>query len=278
MCDGRQTSTTEIRVVILCATLCRVARPALCAQNTPSEPPYKDVSLSFDERARDLVSRMTLDLPSQQRQLLKHIEATGKPIALILIIGSPPAVNSAEDNLPAIIEAWCPGEVAGTAVAGALAGDFSPSGRLPVIVYESVDQLPAFEDYSMARRSYRYLNGEPHYPFGYGPSFTSFDYSNPRTDNKSVPATEAVTISADVTNSGKMAGDEVVQRYLSGSAPVSPSLIPECGNLSAPPLSSLSCRKQRCRIDRIAASDQPSRRWWQLRRPNVQDSDRKEVA
>jgi beta-glucosidase len=158
--------------------------------------------------------RTSLDLPSQQEQLLQRIFATGKPTVLILTNGSALAVNWADGKLPAIIEAWYPGEEGGTAVAGALAGDFSPSGRLPVTFYKSVDQLPAFEDYSMAKRTYRYFDGETLYPFGYGLSYTSFDYSNPRTNNKSVPATGTVTISADVINNGMMDGDEVVQLYL----------------------------------------------------------------
>jgi beta-glucosidase len=99
-------------------------------------------------------------------------------------------------------------------VAQALAGDFSPAGRLPVTFYKSVDQLPPFEDYSMAGRTYRYFKGEPLYPFGYGLTYTTFAYTNPRVDRAAISAGEAVTVSVDVANAGKMASDEVVQLYL----------------------------------------------------------------
>jgi beta-glucosidase len=158
--------------------------------------------------------RTRIDLPGPQEELLKRVQATGKPVVLVLSNGSALAVNWADENLPAILEAWYPGEEGGTAVAEALAGDFSPGGRLPVTFYKSIDQLPAFEDYSMAKRTYRYFDGEPLYPFGYGLSYTSFSYSNPQVDNSEVPAQGSVTISVDVKNSGVMAGDEVVQLYL----------------------------------------------------------------
>ncbi len=158
--------------------------------------------------------RTSLDLPAPQQQLLERIYATGKPVILVLMSGSALAITWADEKIPAILEAWYPGEEGGTAVAEALAGDFSPSGRLPVTWYKSTDQLPAFEDYSMTRRTYRYFAGEPLYPFGYGMSYTSFAYSNARVDRESVPADGSATISVEVENSGSMAGDEVVQLYV----------------------------------------------------------------
>jgi beta-glucosidase len=158
--------------------------------------------------------RTSLDLPAPQEQLLERVCATGKPTVLVLLNGSAVAVNWADEKLPAILEAWYPGEEGGTAVAEALAGDFSPGGRLPVTFYKSTEQLPAFVDYSMSKRTYRYFDGEPLYPFGYGLSYTSFSYGKPRVDQASVPAEGAVSISVDVTNTGTMAGDEVVQLYL----------------------------------------------------------------
>ena len=95
-----------------------------------------------------------------------------------------------------------------------LAGDFSPSGRLPVTFYKSLDQLPPFEDYSMAKRTYRYFTGEALYPFGYGLSYTSFNYLNAKVNQASVPADGSVSIAVEVSNTGKLAGDEVVQLYL----------------------------------------------------------------
>jgi beta-glucosidase len=155
--------------------------------------------------------RTSLNMPAPQEQLLEKVFAAGKPTVLVLMNGSAMSINWANEHLPAIIEAWYPGEEGGTAVAGLLAGDFSPAGRLPVTFYKSTDQLPAFDDYSMSKRTYRYFDGEPLFPFGYGLSFTNFAYSDP---NSTVAANGDVTVSVTVTNAGTMAGDEVVQLYL----------------------------------------------------------------
>lgn len=133
---------------------------------------------------------------------------------LVLANGSALGVNWANEHVAAIPEAWYPGEEGGNAVAQALAGDFSPAGRLPVTFYKSVDQLPPFEDYSMANRTYRYFSGEPLYPFGYGLSYTSFAYGNVHVDHDEVSADGTVSVSVDLTNTGSRAGDEVVQLYL----------------------------------------------------------------
>jgi len=158
--------------------------------------------------------RTTLDLPGPQEDLLKRLVAQGKPTILVLMNGSALAVNWANENVPAILEAWYPGGEGGTAVAEAIRGDFSPAGRLPVTFYKSADQLPAFEDYSMAKRTYRYFDGEPLYPFGYGLSYTAFAYKNVKADRENVAAGESLTIRAEVTNTGAMAGEEVVELYL----------------------------------------------------------------
>ena len=159
--------------------------------------------------------RTTLDLPRAQQQLLESLVASGKPVVLVLMNGSALAVNWADAHVPAILEAWYPGQEGGTAVAEALAGDFSPGGRLPLTFYKSADQLPPFEEYDMKGRTYRYFTGEPLYPFGYGLSYTSFAYDNLSFDKKSVSANDDLTVSADVKNIGNVAGDEVVQVYLS---------------------------------------------------------------
>ena len=160
--------------------------------------------------------RTRIDLPAPQEQLLKRISSLGKPTVLLLTNGSSLAVNWAAANrdIPAILEAWYPGGQGGTAVAEALAGDFSPAGRLPVTFYKSVDQLPAFDDYSMAERTYRYFEGEPLYPFGFGLSYTSFTYDQQAVDHARISAKDSVTISVNVRNTGPVAGDEVVQLYL----------------------------------------------------------------
>ena len=158
--------------------------------------------------------RTSLDLPAPQEQLLENVCAAGKPVVLVLTNGSALAVNWANEHVPAILEAWYPGEAGGAAVAEALAGDFSPAGRLPITFYKSIDQLPSFDDYAMANRTYRYFSGEPLYPFGYGLSYTTFQYSEPHVSSDSIASDDSVTISAKVKNHGTMDSDEVVQLYL----------------------------------------------------------------
>ncbi len=158
--------------------------------------------------------RTSLVLPQAQEQLLESLASSGKPVVLVLMNGSALAVNWADQHVPAIVEAWYPGEEGGTAVAEALAGDFSPSGKLPLTFYKSVDQIPPFDDYDMKGRTYRYFTREPLYPFGYGLSYTDFDFSNLSFDKNSAGAKDDVVASVDVKNSGSMAGDEVVEIYL----------------------------------------------------------------
>ncbi|HXJ46341.1 MAG TPA: glycoside hydrolase family 3 C-terminal domain-containing protein [Candidatus Dormibacteraeota bacterium] len=158
--------------------------------------------------------RTSIDLPAPQEQLLERICAIGKPMILVLMNGSALGINWANANLPAILEAWYPGGQGGTAVAEAIAGDFSPAGRLPTTFFKSVEQLPPFEDYSMAKRTYRYFEGEPLYPFGFGLSYTSFSYDKPRVDSSQLSPKNSVTVSVEVRNTGPVAGDEVVELYL----------------------------------------------------------------
>jgi len=147
--------------------------------------------------------------------LLYELAAAGKPVVVVLMNGSALSVNWADQHVPAILEAWYPGEEGGRAVAEALAGDFSPSVRLPLTFYKSVNQIPAFEDYNMKGRTYRYFTGQPLYPFGYGLSYTTFEYSNLSFDKSSVGAKDDLTASVEVKNTGSVASDEVVQVYLS---------------------------------------------------------------
>jgi beta-glucosidase len=159
--------------------------------------------------------RTSIDLPAPQQALLERIVAVGKPTVLVLLNGSALAVNWAQDRVPAIVDAWYPGQAAGTAIADVLFGNYNPGGRLPVTFYRSVNDLPAFDDYKMAGRTYRFFNGTPLYPFGYGLSYTTFAYKNLRTSADRLSATGKITVSVDVTNSGARAGDEVVQLYAS---------------------------------------------------------------
>jgi beta-glucosidase len=158
--------------------------------------------------------RTSLDLPRAQEQLLEDLVASGKPVVLVLMNGSPLSINWADQHAKAILEAWYPGEEGGTAVAEALAGDVSPAGKLPLTFYKSVDQLPPFDDYNMSHRTYKYFSGEPLYPFGYGLSYTEFEYSNLNFDKSSLGASDDLTVGVDVKNSGAMASDEVVEVYL----------------------------------------------------------------
>ncbi len=159
--------------------------------------------------------RTDLALPQVQRELLQKLYATGKPVVLVLMNGSPLAVNEDDQAAAAIVEAWYPGGEGGDAVAGLLAGDFSPAGRLPMTFYRSLDQLPPFGDYSMANRTYRYHTGEVLYPFGYGLSYTDFRYDRVKVAPQRWRGTGEVTVTVDVTNTGAMDSDEVVQLYVS---------------------------------------------------------------
>ena len=158
--------------------------------------------------------RTSIDLPQPEEDLVEAVAATGKPLAMVLLNGSALSVNWINEHANAILEAWYPGEEGGAAVAKTLSGKNNPAGRLPVTFYTGVSQLPNFEDYGMANRTYRYFNGKPLYPFGYGLSYTSFKYSDLSIPSQAVAAGQPVAADVVVTNTGKLAGDEVVQLYL----------------------------------------------------------------
>ncbi|WP_206610277.1 glycoside hydrolase family 3 C-terminal domain-containing protein [Croceibacterium ferulae] len=166
--------------------------------------------------------RTSLDLPAPQQELLEQLHAAGKPVVLVLMNGSGLAVNWADANVPAIIEAWYPGGPGGRAVADLIAGDYSPSGRLPVTFYRSAEELPPFKDYAMANRTYRYFDGEVLYPFGHGLSYTSFAYQPVRLSQSRVAAGAPVQASVRVRNNGMRDGAEVVQLYVTHDAPGAP--------------------------------------------------------
>jgi len=157
--------------------------------------------------------RTSIDLPAAQEDLLKALSATGKPLVVVLQNGSALAVNWAQQHASAVLEAWYPGAEGGTAIAETLAGDNNPSGRLPLTFYSSLSQVPSFNEYSMKGRTFRYFEGKPLYGFGFGLSYTSFAYSNLKVSSK-VKSGDAVTVEGDVKNTGAMAGDEVVELYL----------------------------------------------------------------
>ena len=158
--------------------------------------------------------RTSIDLPQPEEDLVEAVAATGKPLAVVLMNGSALAVNWINEHANAVLDAWYAGEEGGAAVAETLSGKNNPAGRLPVTFYKGVDQLPHFEDYGMANRTYRYFTGKPLYPFGYGLSYTKFSYSNLSVPEKGIPAGQPVEADVTVSNTGKVPGDEVVQLYL----------------------------------------------------------------
>ena len=158
--------------------------------------------------------RTDLRLPATQEKLLEALQATGKPLVLVLTGGSALAIDWAKAHVPAILLAWYAGQRGGSAVADVLFGDVNPAGRLPVTFYKASEPLPAFDDYSMRGRTYRYFEGEALYPFGYGLSYTRFQYSNLTLDRATVRAEDSLQVSVRVKNIGARAGDEVVQLYL----------------------------------------------------------------
>jgi len=158
--------------------------------------------------------RTDIRLPRPQEELLRQIHALGKPVVLVLLNGSALGVSWAAEHVPAIVEAWYPGQAGGEALADVLFGDYNPAGRLPVTFYRSMEDLPPFEDYRMEGRTYRYFRGEPLFPFGHGLSYTTFELDNLRIDQAEVGVGGKVAISVDVANTGDRAGDEVVQLYV----------------------------------------------------------------
>lgn len=160
--------------------------------------------------------RTEITLPKPQEDLIKEIQALGKPVILVLMGGSALAVNWANDNVPAILDAWYPGQDGGAAIADIIFGDYNPAGRLPVTFYKSVDQLPPFTEYKMAGRTYRYFKDEPLYPFGFGLSYSTFKYDGLKLA-KQVRSGESLKVSVNVTNTSKRDGDEVVQLYITDS-------------------------------------------------------------
>jgi beta-glucosidase len=159
--------------------------------------------------------RTSIDIPPAEEALVRAAASAGKPLVVVLMNGSALAARWEKEHANAILESWYSGEEGGAAIANTLAGLNNPAGRLPVTFYEDVHQLPKFEDYSMSARTYRYFKGTPLWPFGHGLSYTTFSYSGLTLPKPAVKAGEPLRASVTVTNSGKVAGDEVVQLYLS---------------------------------------------------------------
>jgi beta-glucosidase len=166
--------------------------------------------------------RTSLDLPRPQENLLKALAATGKPLVVVLQSGSAVALNWAKEHAGAVLEAWYPGVDGGTAIARTLAGLNNPAGRLPVTFYASLNGVPPFTDYAMKGRTYRYFAGKPLWGFGYGLSYTNFRYGPLKLSSQALAAGEPLTATVTVSNTGKIAGDEVVEAYLKTPQPGGP--------------------------------------------------------
>lgn len=158
--------------------------------------------------------RLDIKLPESQTTLIRKIQKLGKPTVLVLLNGSALAFNWEAENIPAILEAWYPGQAGGTAIADVIFGDYNPSGRLPLTFYTNINQIPAFDEYDMKGKTYRYFDGQPLYEFGYGLSFTTFEYAI-KNAPKSIQAGENLFVEVEVKNTGNRAGDEVTQLYVS---------------------------------------------------------------
>ena len=162
--------------------------------------------------------RTTIELPATQQALLESLAATGKPLVVVLMNGSALATPWLKQHANAILEAWYPGEEAGTAIAQTLTGQINPAGRLPLTFYAQTHDLPAFDDYSMNKRTYRYFQGEPLWGFGYGLSYSKFKWSNLKLSSASLTAGSDLTVDADVENVSDRAGDAVSELYLTPPA------------------------------------------------------------
>jgi len=177
-------------------------------------PQLEGEEMKVDEPGFEGGDRTSILLPQAQTDAMKALKATGKPVVFVMMTGSALAMPWESENIPAIVNAWYGGQAAGIAIADVLFGDYNPAGRLPVTFYKSVEDLPPFDDYSMDNRTYRYFNGEPLYGFGFGLSYTTFEYDQLQFPAKN-NAYDSLSVSVRVTNSGKRDGDEVVQLYVS---------------------------------------------------------------
>jgi len=158
----------------------------------------------------------TLDIQSNQDELVKAIMATGKPVIVYLAHGRPLSINWIAGHVPAIVDGWFTGEEAGNAFANILAGDVCPSGKLPISIPKTVGQIPVYYNHKPSAQFFEYTTGrdEPLFPFGYGLSYTSFAYSAPRLSDTVMHKNGAVKLSVDIANTGSIKGDEIAQLYI----------------------------------------------------------------
>lgn len=164
----------------------------------------------------------SLELPGHQAEVLKAAVESGKPVILVVLSGSALNLSWAEDHIPAIIQGWYPGAQGGKAIAETLFGECSPEGKLPVTFYKTSEELPAFTDYNMAGRTYRYMQNDPLYPFGYGLSYSTFEISDVKADTTQLTQ-KGIKLSLKLTNTGKYSGRETVEVYVKSERPGTPN-------------------------------------------------------
>ncbi len=180
---------------------------------------YVGTTLAIEAEGRD---RITLQLPGNQEELIKAVLAVNPKTIIVLMNAGPLTIPYIKQNAPAIIEAWWGGEQGGNAMADVIFGNVNPGGKMPLTVYAAESQVPSQDEYDVTKGfTYMYINGKPLYPFGHGLSYTEFTYSNLKLSSRQITASGNITVSATVKNTGKLAGDEVVQLYIHD---VSPSL------------------------------------------------------
>jgi beta-glucosidase len=202
-------NTPEVQEAIRIAGLADVVVFAGGIDGSMEGEEMKTVYQGFDRG-----DRTGIELPAIQTELLKRLMQTGKPVVFVNFSGGAMAMPWAAEHVQGIIQAWYPGQNGGRAVADVLFGDFNPAGRLPVTFYTSTADLPEFVNYAMSNRTYRYFNGKALFPFGYGLSYTRFDFEQPRLSSLSFPSNGVVAMSINIKNSGMRDGTEVVQAYV----------------------------------------------------------------
>jgi beta-glucosidase len=158
--------------------------------------------------------RTAIGLPAVQEHLLEGLGSLGKPLIVVLTSGSEISMPWAQDHANVVLAAWYSGESGGTAIAQTLTGENNPAGRLPITFYRSIADLPDFSDYSMANRTYRYFKGPVLYPFGFGLSYSHFEYGRPEVSAVKVKAGESLTVKVKLKNTSAVDGDEVAQLYV----------------------------------------------------------------
>ena len=210
-----------IRLQWLAPPAAQLAKAEAAARGTDAvvafvglSPDVEGEELPIDVAGFNHGDRTDIALPAVQRALLERVAAAGKPLVVVLMSGSAVAIDWAQQHADAILDAWYPGEAGGSAIAQVLAGDYDPAGRLPVTFYRSTRDLPPYVSYAMKGRTYRYFEGTPLYPFGYGLSYTTFAYAHIALSTAQLKAGATLKMGAEVHNKGSRAGDEVVEVYL----------------------------------------------------------------